>query len=133
MNCAPPISVAVGPSGNVTTTVGICDGRVGVGNKTVELPTTMSDALGARLSTCPDTVIAGPPGTSVWLPMTKAEWLFSVIVGPFGRVTTVGDPGLGGCVGRAIVALPTTTALEDGASEMGVPSTVIGAAPGYSV
>ena len=49
----------------------------------VEQPTTMAVAPRAREMRVPDTVMPGPPASSVWLPMMKAEdgWAVMGVIG----------------------------------------------------
>lgn len=78
-------------------------------------PTTTFVAEVPRLIGVPDTVIAGAPGTSVWLPMTTFPAEF------------VGRPAM------LAVLLPTTIRVPDGPSEIAVPATVTAGPPGTRV
>jgi hypothetical protein len=75
-------------------------------------PTTTCEALGANEMGVPDTVIPGPPGVSVCVPMTKFPWELAVITCPLIVIADADDPA-----GR----------------EIGVPATVIAAPPGVKV
>lgn len=97
----------------------------------VLVPITTAVAPGARLIGVPETVIAEPPGTRVWVPMTKLLAAFAVIVSE----PTVITGGLGGGFGGVIATVlgPTAMAVAPGARLTGVPETVISGPPGTRV
>ena len=94
----------------------------------VLLPITTCVADGARLSRVPETVIAGPPGMSVWPAMVYFELLSAVYVlepKVNGGGVIPGD--------RLLVMLPMITCVAAGARLIGVPDTVIAGPPGIRV
>lgn len=95
-------------------------------------PKITSVAFGVRLMRVPETVMAGPPGTSVWPAMIYCEAASGVmtelpIESKGRRVANIG-PDVSGSV-----LLPMTRPDAEGAREMRVPDMVIAGAPGISV
>ena len=93
----------------------------------VLLPTITCAPSGPRLSRVPETVTAGPPGTSVCPPATYRDALLAV---------TISAPTVkaGALVGLNAIVLPAMTiALAEGATETSVPCIVMGGAPGVIV
>ena len=76
------------------------------------------------------TVIAGAPGTNIWSPSRNCDALFAVIT-RLPRVI-IGRTGPA-VLGIATVLPPTITALPSVGTLIGVPETVMAAAPGTSV
>ena len=104
-------------------------------------PTTTAVACAARVIGVPDTVMAGPPGSSVWPAMIYSEAEFSVAVVPASVSDGGSVPGdrapswspRFGATARGIVLDPTMTAVACDARLMGVPDTVMAVPPGLSV
>lgn len=94
--------------------------RTGRGNGEVA-----GGAGGGRLNGVPETVIAGPPGRSVWLPMIYPDAPF----GNIGLLPIVRGRSWVDKAGRAVVPPPLIMTDADG----GVPGTVLAGAPGTSV
>jgi hypothetical protein len=92
-------------------------------NGVVVPPTTTCVAPGASEIGVPDTVIAGAPGISVWVPMTKSDWAFAVMVCPL-IVSWAGAVG---------ADPPRTIAVPAGGREIVAPFTVMAEPPGESV
>ena len=78
----------------------------------------------------PETVIV-PPGVNVRLAIRKSDAAFAVYVEP-ANVIISGPEVACGAFGRNCVLLPTIANLPSGASEIGVPETVI-ALPGVNI
>ena len=93
----------------------------------VLLSTITCAPFGARLSRVPETVTAGPPGTSVCPPATYRDALLAVTI----SASTVNPGALGGL--NAIVLPAMTIALAEGATDTSVPCILIGGAPGVIV
>lgn len=106
------------------------EATVGEARGMILLSITRASGEGERERTVPETVIAGAPGMSVWLPMTYAEALFGIIVLP--AIVRAGAVGVGAAE-SGIVAPPLTTLDADGGRLMGVPDIVMAGAPGLSV
>ena len=105
---------------------------VGLGVKTFP-PTVSAVGEGPKAAMAPAgaaTVIAGAPGTNVWSPSRNCDALFAVIT-RLPRVisgrTGPGVLGIATVLPRTIIALPSVGTL------IGVPETVMAAAPGTSV
>jgi len=92
-------------------------------------PTTTAVAPGARLIGVPETVMATPPGVSVW-PSTITPLAGSAVMVWPPTVSTSGtlSPPIIGAV-----LDPTTTAVAPGARLIGVPEIVMAGLPGASV
>jgi hypothetical protein len=97
----------------------------------VLVPMTTAVALGAKLIGVPETVIWGPPGIRVWVPMMKLFAVFAVSV----CEPSVMSGGLGGEATpvTATVFPPMAIAVALGAKLIGVPETVISGPPGLRV
>ena len=93
----------------------------------VLLPMTTCVPLGPRLSRVPETVTAGPPGTSVCPLTTYCDALLAVTI----SAPTV-NPGTLVEL-RAMVLPAMTIALAESARETSVPCMLIGGAPGVIV
>ena len=76
------------------------------------------------------TVIAGAPGTNVWSPSRNCDALFAVITRLPRVITGRTGPAV---LGIATILPPTITALPSVGTLIGVPETVMAAAPGKSV
>src|SRR5436190_392865 len=85
-------------------------------------------ALGAGLSFVPEMVMAGPPGTTVWLPITNPPAEFAVIVCP-AIFSTIGIVLL--AIGTVLI--PIMSAVAPGARLITVPETVMAGPLGLSV
>ena len=96
----------------------------------VLLPRTRANGEVARERTVPETVMAGAPGMSVWLPMMYAEALLANMVAP--AIVSGGAPGVGAAA-KGIVVPPMTMSDANGARLMGVPEISMAGAPGMSV
>jgi hypothetical protein len=97
----------------------------------VRPPTMRAVAEGAREMVVPETVMGGPPGARVW-PATR-NWVcaFAVMVWVpivIGRGVAAAGDGVSGAV-----ILPMMRAVAEGAREMVVPATTMGAPPGTRV
>ena len=93
-------------------------------------PMTAAEASGARLMGVPDTVIAGAPGTRVWLPIMYAPAALGVMV--WEPIVRKGEREAG--EGRRdIVWLPITACVASGARLMGVLDIVMAGPPGMRV
>ena len=118
--------VMVDPPGSVRTTRGA--GSRGI----VDDPMTTTVAAGATETGVPDNVIAGLPGRRVCVPITKAEDGLAVMGVSETVMTGAAVAKLPtGCSGTA--ELPISRAVADGASDRGVPSTVMPGLPGARV
>lgn len=128
-------AAASGPAAEEEVTIGA--GRAMV----LEPPTTTAEAAGASDMGVPAMVMAGPPGTSVWSPITNEEaWFSDRVAPPAGRVTggtsVKAPPPLEGRAdggGSGWVLEPMTIAVADGARETGVLLMVTGGPPGAIV
>ena len=92
----------------------------------------IADAEGAREIRVPETVIGGPPGTSVWPAIMYCEAALGVMT-ELPMVTNGSAVGVVGPKVRGIILLLIMIADAEGAREMRVPEMVIGEAPGLSV
>lgn len=119
----PPVTTVMGGSTTVTT-----DGVT----SNVEVPMTTAEADGWSEMGVPATVIGLPPGTSVWLTMTKTDDGPAVTSVPRTVMTGAGCSGtMAGCVRTSL--LLTTTVVVVGASETVVPESVMAGPPGTKV
>lgn len=106
----------MGGSDSVCVTV-----EVGAGaNGAVLPPTTMTLAEEARETGIPETVSTEPPGTKVWLPITNAEALLTVII----SLPTVIEGGKDDGEDSAAVLPLTTVVLVRAVEDIGVPEDV---------
>lgn len=119
----PPVTTVLGGSTKVVT--------AGV-TANVEVPMTTADAPCWSEMGVPDTVIGLPPGTRVWLTMTKTEDGPAVTTVPRIVITGAGFSGaMAGCVATAL--LLTSIVVVLGGSEMVVPESVMAGPPGTKV
>ena len=93
----------------------------------VLVPTIRVAVSAAREIGVPENVIAGPPGRRVWPPITMGE---PAVIGTglpamVGVMTGVSGP----TEGSGMATVPIVRVAASGASEIGVPETVIGGPP----
>ena len=93
----------------------------------------VSVARGARDTGVPDIVIAGEPGTRVWVPIIKIEAEFAVIACVPNVITGKTRASDVDTAGNSIVLSSRTTAVAEGARDTGVPDMLIAGAPGTRV
>jgi len=99
-----PLSVSSGGPGFAVAWAG-----PGARVEVTPLMTTIDPDGGSEI-VVPETVMAGPPGASVWVPMMKPPALFAVMVCPaMMRGAAVIWPWAEGLGLRSTVLLPTTT------------------------
>lgn len=99
----------------------------------VEVPMTTADADSWSEMGVPDTVIGLPPGTRVWLTITKTEDGPAVTTVPRMVMAGAGFNGtMAGCVATTTLLL-TMMVVALGASETVVPERVMAGPPGTNV
>lgn len=93
------------------------------------VPKMIAEAEGARETRVPETVIAGPPGTRVWMPIIYSDALLGSIVSP--PIVRGGGRAVG-TVANGMVLPPMMTFDAESGRLIGVPETII-TPPGVSV